>query len=122
MLKMIHVSSVIISISLFVLRGLWMMADSPRLQQRWVRIVPHLNDTILLISAVLLAIALEQYPLSHDWLTAKVIALLLYIGLGVYALKRAPSKTWRVVCWMLALATVAYIVMVALTRQPLWFI
>ncbi len=56
MLKTLHLTTIAISLALFILRGVWMMADSPRLQARWVRIVPHLNDTLLLASGIGLAV------------------------------------------------------------------
>jgi uncharacterized membrane protein SirB2 len=72
-LKITHVSCVAISYALFVVRGVWMMRESEFLQRRWVKIVPHLIDTVLLASAIALAIMLRQYPLAHGWLTAKVV-------------------------------------------------
>jgi len=118
-LKITHVSCVAISYMLFVARGLWMVHDSPHLQQRWVRIVPHVVDTILLASAVALAVMSHQYPLANGWLTAKVVGLLIYIGLGTVALKRGKTRRARVAAWLAAQAVFFYIVAVALTRQPL---
>lgn len=121
-LKHLHLTAVILSFALFVLRGLWMLADSPHLQRRWVRIVPHLVDTVLLASAIGLTLMLRQYPFVNGWLTAKVLALIAYIILGSIALKRGPTKPIRAVAWVAALATFGYIVSVALTRHPLGFL
>jgi uncharacterized membrane protein SirB2 len=99
-----------------------MLADSPALQRRWVRIVPHLVDTVLLASAIGLALTLRQYPFVDGWLTAKVLALIAYIILGSIALKRGRTKPIRAVAWIAALATFGYIVSVALTRHPLGFL
>ncbi|MES2743370.1 MAG: SirB2 family protein [Pseudomonadota bacterium] len=118
-LKHSHVLFVALSGALFLLRGCWMMADSAKLQQRWVKVLPHVVDTLLLASAIALAVATGQYPLAQAWLTAKVVALLLYIVLGVAALKRGKTKTVRVVAFAGALATFAYIVLVALSKHPL---
>jgi uncharacterized membrane protein SirB2 len=87
LLKQLHLTTIAITLALFVLRGIWMMTASPRLHARWVRIVPHANDTLLLTSGISLAVLLQQYPLVHGWLTAKFFALILYIVLGTYALK-----------------------------------
>lgn len=122
MIKFIHVTAVIISISLFVLRGIWMMSDSGLLQRRWVRIVPHVNDTLLLLSGIWLAISIQQYPFVHHWLTAKLVAVVAYIGLGTLALKRAPGKNWKIIFWLLALLVVAYIVFVASQHAVLPFV
>jgi threonine/homoserine/homoserine lactone efflux protein len=57
-----------------------------------VRVVPHVNDTLLLVAAIGLSIVLQQYPFVHAWVTAKVLGLLAYIGLGMFALRRGRSK------------------------------
>ena len=79
-LKSIHVTCVALSYSLFFLRGVWMLRDSPALQQRWVKIAPHTVDSVLLASAIALAWQLGISPLTHPWLAAKIVALLLYIA------------------------------------------
>ena len=120
-LRHLHLTAVVLSFALFALRGLWMLADSPYLQRRWVRIVPHLIDTVLLASAIGLTLTLQQYPFVNGWLTAKVLALIAYIILGSIALKRGPTKPIRAAAWVAALATFGYIASVALTRSPLGF-
>jgi uncharacterized membrane protein SirB2 len=111
-LKYIHVACVVLSIAGFVVRGVWMMQRSARLDARWVRIAPHVVDTVLLVSALLLAFAIHQYPFVHGWLTAKVLGLVAYIVLGVIALRGR-----RVGAFVAALAVYAYIVAVALTHS-----
>jgi uncharacterized membrane protein SirB2 len=118
-LKLVHVSCVALSISLFFLRGVWMLRHPERLRQRWVGIVPHLIDSTLLGSAILLALTTQQYPGVHGWLTAKIVALLVYIGLGTVAIKRGKTREIRLAAWLGAMAVFAYIVAVALSRNPL---
>lgn len=120
-IKLIHVTSAAISISGFFVRGLWMLADSPRLRARWVRIAPHVVDTILLASAIYLAVTIQQYPGVNPWLTAKLVALVLYVVFGSIGLKRGRTKAIRVAAWLGALATFAYIVGVAVTRNATVF-
>ncbi len=117
-LKGVHVTCVILSLTGFVVRGAWMMGGSALLDRRWVRVAPHVVDTLLLASAVALALLSHQYPGVHDWLTAKVIGLLVYIILGSIALRRGRSRRIRIGFWVAALATFGYIVAVALTRDP----
>ena len=117
-IKLVHVGSVAASASLFVLRGVWLFQKSGMLSRRWVRITPHIVDTVLLSSAILLVIELHQYPFVHPWLTAKVVALLVYIGLGMVALRYAHSRRTQLISWMAALIVLAYIIAVALTRNP----
>jgi len=121
-LKTLHISCAALSYTLFFLRGIWMLRGSPVMRQRWVKIVPHLVDSVLLASAIALAIILEQYPFVDSWLTAKVLALLLYIGLGFVALKYGRNKAERLSAWLAAQAVFAYIVLVAINHNPFAFI
>ena len=117
LLKYLHVATVIISISGFVLRGIWMITCSPILQQRWAKIAPHINDTVLLLSAFALVVITAQYPGPQAWLNAKIIALVVYIGLGFVALKPKYSMPVRILAWCSALFMFGYIVLVALTKN-----
>ena len=116
--KHVHISCVVITFLLFVFRG-FLLAFAPKvLNRRFFRIAPHSIDTILLISAIALAIETQQSPFTHHWLTAKVLALLLYISLGYMALKKAPNKQVRFACFFGAIMTFIYITGVAITRSP----
>ena len=117
--KYLHVSCVLLSYILFFLRGIWMLRNSSLLQLRWVKVVPHIVDTALLLSAVTLAIQLSISPLSNPWLMAKIIALLLYIFLGTIAIKRGKTKGIRLSAWLAAQLVFIYIVAVALSHNPL---
>lgn len=121
-LKYIHVSSVIFSYLLFLTRGIWMMHSSAQLQQRWVKIIPHVIDTVLLTSAITLAVLIQQYPLADAWLTAKVAGLLLYIGLGITAFRFGKTYPIKVGAWIMAQIVFFYIVLVALTKNPTIFL
>ncbi|MFN3752059.1 MAG: SirB2 family protein [Thiobacillus sp.] len=118
LLKQLHLATIAITLALFLLRGVWMMRESPRLQARWVRIAPHVNDTLLLASGLALAALMEQYPLVHGWLTAKFFALIAYIVLGTIALKRGKTRGQRIAAWIAALAVFAYMVAVARAHAP----
>jgi uncharacterized membrane protein SirB2 len=118
LLKILHISCAAISYTLFFLRGIWRLNDAKLLQQRWVKITPHLIDTVLLGSAVALVYRIGQYPFIDAWLSAKVIALLFYIGLGSYALKYAKSKKRCLIAWLTAQVVFGYIVLVAINHHP----
>jgi uncharacterized membrane protein SirB2 len=117
--KHLHLTSVGLSILFFLARGAGMLVDAGWLQKKLVRIAPHIIDTILLVSAILLTISISQYPLQENWLTAKVVGLILYIAFGTIALKRGKTKTIRVAAFALALLTLAYIVSVAITHTAM---
>ncbi len=122
LLKHLHVTCVVLSISGFLVRGVWMMQESPWLQKKWVRVAPHVIDTILLGSAILLAMQIQQYPFVQNWLTAKVLALIAYIVIGAIGLKYGRTKKIRIAAWLVAIAIFVYIVLVALTHQVLPFV
>lgn len=118
--KTVHVTCVVLSISLFALRGTLQLQSKPWRQWRLLRLAPHLVDTLLLGSALWLAWRSAQYPFEQSWLTAKLLALLLYIVLGHYALGKKTPEARRPLFFVAALLSVAYIVGVALTRSPTW--
>jgi uncharacterized membrane protein SirB2 len=121
-LKTIHVTCVLLSFTGFFIRGVWMISDSSKLQLRLVKIAPHIVDTLLLASALILAFQMQLSPLQQPWLMTKIIALLIYIGIGSVALKAGRSKRQKIIAWLLGLVTFTYIVAVALTKSPLgWF-
>lgn len=117
LLRLLHVGTVYITFGLFVTRGIWMMLDSPRLHDRWVRVVPHLNDTLLLVAAIGMLAVQWGNPLQHPWLIAKISGLIAYVVLGTLALKRGRTKTQRIGYFFAALAVVGYIIAVAVTKQ-----
>ena len=116
--KNLHVGAATVSIALFAVRIGWMMASPERLRQRWVKIVPHVIDTILLLSALWLAWQLGTDG-TRGWLAAKIVALLLYVVSGTIALKRGKTRRARIAAAAFAVATFGYIVSVALTKSPL---
>lgn len=122
LLKLVHVSSVILSYLLFVARGIWMIRGSTQLQQRWVKIMPHIIDTVLLASAVMLVVLTQQNPLVDSWLTAKIVGLLVYIGLGLVALRLGKTRNVKISAWIVAQIVFFYIVLVALTKNPTIFL
>ena len=120
--KYVHVISVVLSLTGFFLRGILMMRDSPLLGARWIRVVPHINDTVLLVAALTLAAMSGQYPFVVGWVTAKALGVIAYIILGSLALRDASSRRMRIICWFASIAVFGWIGSVALTRQPLGFL
>ncbi len=94
-----------------------MLQDSPMLARRWVRVAPHVVDTVLLASAIALATMIGRYPLVHGWLTAKVLGLIAYVVLGTVALKRGRTHGTRLAAFCGSLVVFAYIVAVAVTKS-----
>lgn len=120
-LKNLHLLCAAISIIGFIIRGALRIANSPVLQKKWIRIAPHIVDTVLILSAIGLTLIVHQYPITSPWLTAKLIGLFVYIGLGVVTLRAAKTQPVRIVAYLFAIATFVYIGMVAMTKSPLLF-
>ncbi len=121
LLKVTHMTTAAISISLFVLRVLLSLRQPYSALPKALRIVPHVNDTALLASAIGLAVVLQQYPLTHHWLSAKIVALLAYIGCGMITLRRAKSVPAKLLWAAISISLFAYIVLVARSHQVLPF-
>ncbi len=118
-LTTIHLITVAITLSGFLLRGIWMLQDSANLKRPIVRILPHVNDTILLVSAVWAGALINQYPFFNSWLTAKLLGTLVYIVFGAIALTYGRTRTQRVVAFAAALVAFAYIVSVSVCRSSI---
>jgi uncharacterized membrane protein SirB2 len=116
-LKLVHIACAMLSISGFALRGWWMLTGNALLQTRLARVLPHLVDTLLLGSAIWMVVLWQVNPFQLDWLSAKIIALLVYIGLGMVALRFGKTRRIRVGAYVLALATATYIVSVAYSKS-----
>jgi uncharacterized membrane protein SirB2 len=118
-IKAVHISAVLASGILFLLRGLAL-----QLGARWVMAAPlrylsYTIDTALLTAALMLMTVLHQYPFVHAWLTVKVLLLVCYVVLGSFALKRGSSQRGRFSCWLAALAVYAFMISVARAHSPL---
>ncbi len=109
LIKHIHVITAVLSLVGFVLRGWWMVKESPLLQHKLVRILPHINDTLLLGSAIFLSLMSGLYPFVEGWLGAKVVLLVGYIVAGIFALKRGKTRQTRQLALVIALICISLI-------------
>lgn len=119
LIKNIHMTAAGLSLGLFGLRAWWSVRASPQLQRRWVKVLPHLIDTVLLAAGVILMIMLRAWPTQQPWLAAKLIALVAYIVIGTLAIKRGRTSTIRAAASLAAIAIFLYIVGVAMNHNPL---
>ena len=117
--KMIHMTTAVLSLLGFLLRGYWMFTENKLLSAKPTKILPHINDTLLLAAAIYLMIASQMYPFVIHWLTAKVILLVVYIVAGVVALKRGKTAKARAVAFTIALVSVLAIFYLASAKPTL---
>lgn len=110
---MIHVGCVIASGSLFFIRGCMMLAGWPVANHIALRRISVVVDVLLLAAAIALTTIIHQYPFVQAWLTVKVLLLVVYIALGVYALRSGRTRAIRAVCFGAAMLVFLFIVTVA---------
>ncbi len=122
LLKQIHISLALISICGFVLRWCWRMSRSRLAQMKLVRIVPHVVDTLFLATALMLGYLVPAHTLSAAWFGAKITGLVLYILLGMVAMRSAPEIKRALPAFTAAVLVFGWIVTVAITKSPLGFL
>jgi uncharacterized membrane protein SirB2 len=118
----LHGLFVILSLIGFITRGYWMLRDCPALHARWVKITPHVIDTLLLITALWAAWVMFWSNGAHPtFLTVKIVGLIAYIVLGTVALKRGRTKAIRTGAFVAAIALFVYLMAVGKTMQVIPF-
>lgn len=111
----------VISISLFTLRFFWSLVGSKQLDKKWVKVLPHAVDTMLLLLGIGLIVQYGYNPLHHTWLLEKLLAVFAYIFTGYYALKLARNKVFQILGYVGAIGWVVLIVRLAMSKQPVLF-
>ena len=118
-IKYFHMTFAALAVTGFLLRGYWRMTGSPLYQNRAARIVPHINDALFLATGVWLISILNLQWTQHAWLLAKFAGLAGYIGFGMVAFRFGKSDEIRLIAFVAAIASFAFIVGAALTKSPL---
>ena len=121
-IKLLHTAAALVTIMGFLLRGYWMLRESPLLQARVTKIAPHVVDALLLLAGIAMLSMLHLNPFTQSWLLAKFAGLLVYIVLGSIAIKRGKTKQSRTVAFVGAVAAFAYVIGVAVTKSPLGWV
>lgn len=118
-IKLLHVGAVIASGSLFLLRGLAVQGGMPWGMAAPVRYLSYSIDIVLLTAALMLLTVLPGAVFANGWLWVKLSLLVVYIGLGSYALKRGSTARIRLACFVIALVVFACMYTIARTHDPL---
>ncbi|WP_413477534.1 SirB2 family protein [Vibrio hibernica] len=121
-LKHIHLLSIALSVFLLTLRYILMMMDSSVLHKKWLKIMPHIVDTVLLASGIALIFITGFIPFTPaaPWLTEKITCVLVYIALGFIALKLGKTKLIRSIAFFGALGWLYWAAHLAITKVPTW--
>ncbi len=118
----LHMSLAVISICGFALRWTGRMQQSPWVFTRAARVLPHVVDTLLLASAMAMLALADQVPVGMDWLGAKISGLVVYILLGITAMRSAPERSRSLPAFVAAVLVFCWIVSVAVSKSPLGFL
>ncbi|WP_206022607.1 SirB2 family protein [Billgrantia bachuensis] len=121
LIKHLHMTTAVLSIAFFIVRAWWSVREVTLLQRRWVRILPHVNDTLLLVLGLTLMVMLSMWPHQHPWLAAKLLALFGYILLGTVAIKRGRTPQTRALAALAAVVVFGYMLGAAITKNALFF-
>lgn len=116
--KHLHITAVALSGLLFMIRGLWLLQGSAQLQAKWVKITPHVVDTVLLCSAIAMLVVSQQFPV---WVHVKITLLVVYIGLGLMAFKKAKTQGQKLTFLLAAVAVYVFLISVGLTKSAAGF-
>ncbi|MBW6392690.1 SirB2 family protein [Billgrantia antri] len=122
LIKHLHMTTAVLSIAFFLVRAWWSVREVTLLQRRWVRVLPHVNDTLLLVLGLTLMTMLSMWPHQHPWLAAKLLALFGYILLGTVAIKRGRTPKTRGLAALAAIVVFAYMLGTAVTKDALFFL
>ena len=117
----IHVTTALLSISGFIFRGILRFSGSDLVNRKWLKITPHIVDTVLIISAIILFTRSGLDLMTTSWLQAKIVALIVYIALGLIAFRFAKTTSARLLAWLAAILVFGYILSVAVSKNPLGF-
>ena len=116
-LKHSHMLFIALSVTFLAVRFLLSLKSPALLQNKFLKIAPHVVDTFLLLTAIGLMLTIQQYPFQTPWLTEKLFGLFAYIGLAVMALKgRTLMMRW--VGFIGALSWLALVAKIAVTKTP----
>lgn len=121
-MKHLHITLAVLSFTLFTYRFILTLIESKKLNHKWLKVSPHVIDSLLLIAGISLAIKLHLNPIEHLWLLEKIIALFAYIFTAYYTLKMARNKAMQFLGFVGALGWIMLIVRLAITRETFFFI
>lgn len=120
-MKHFHMMLAFISVSFFILRFIWLQVNTDMLRKKWVKISPHIIDTLLFAVGIGMAVKLKINPFEYLWLGEKLLAIVAYIFTAYYALKLARNRPLQIFAFFGALGWVLVVVRIAMTKQTFFF-
>ena len=118
-IKLVHVAAVVASGSLFLIRGLAVQGGAAWGMAAPVRYLSYSIDIVLLTAALMLLTLLPWAVFANGWLWLKLALLVVYVGLGTFALKRGRTRKIRLATFVSALLVYAAMFVIARSHDPL---
>lgn len=118
--KHLHLTAVALSLLFLTLQVIAHIFDTKMKDAKWLKVLPHIIHTVLIVTAIGLCISISQYPFIHDWVTSKLIGLVAYILLAVLAVKWARTNAMRIFAFIGAIAWLGLTAKVAFSKMPLF--
>jgi len=120
-IRLVHISAALASGGLFLFRGLALFSGFAWAKAAPLRYLSYTIDTVLLTAALMLMTIVQQYPFVDAWLTVKVLAVVVYVVLGILAFRIGRSRPLGPAAWIAALAVFGFIYSVARAHHPMGF-
>ena len=117
-IKQFHIFIAMLSGTLFALRGAFVLAGARWPQALPVKWLSYAVDTSLLTAALMLLTILPWAMFANGWLLVKIVLIVVYIVLGVMAMRASLSRGARTGFYIAALVVFAFILGIARLHNP----
>ncbi len=118
-IKQFHIFVALLSGSIFALRGAFALAGAKWPMASPVKWLSYTVDTSLLTAALMLLTILPWAMFGNGWLLVKVMLVVVYVVLGVFAMRRGRTQRMRAMCYVSALLVFGMIYGIARAHHPL---
>ena len=118
-LKYVHILCVAASFALFFIRGIWVMQSYPPAQERWVKVLPHVVDGLLILSALGMLYMVPSTSDYKGWMPIKLALIGVYAFLVVFVSRLAKSRLQRFAAWLAALLVFLFVTSIAVLHHPM---
>lgn len=119
MIKYLHLTFITLAITGFIARAILSELNPDILRRKWLKIAPHIIDTLLLISGITLVFQGNWLAADYRWIVAKIVGLIGYIAFGIVFMRTRHKTRW--LAFIGVLACFAYIAAVAVSKQAFFF-
>ncbi|MCC5879616.1 MAG: SirB2 family protein [Idiomarina sp.] len=117
--KNLHMATAVFTVTLLLLRLGLDVINRPGWRNTLLKRLPHVNDTLLLASAIFLLVVTGWNPFQHFWLGVKLLLVVGYIVTGWFALRLTMRARFRAMAAILALVQMCVIFVLATTKPML---